>query len=187
MPKKPHVVKKKLQKKKVEPKPTSVKSNLYINYRENEHTSHDDLNHDGPYSGSRESSIDLDVHSLHRNKDNVGGYSSYKSEIAVSKSLLQADRGYLVVVRYRTGGTFSTTNGAFTFIAVFDDEKDALALKKEILEHNKKYNDKRGCSDAKYTLVPVTKNAAYKELYCTWHGYFEHLEEVEIHSLEIRE
>jgi len=69
---------------------------------------------------------------------------------------------HVVAVRYRTGGTFGHTDGEWKVEGYFKKMEDATKLQREIRKDN-----------AKNTISG----------YVYWSGYFEHLEDVEIHTL----
>jgi len=71
---------------------------------------------------------------------------------------------YLVIVRYYDGGTFGRTCGYWKIMLCTTKQKEALKLEKSI-------------RDGSYQ----------KGEYLEWNGYFAGLEDVEIHSLEIKE
>lgn len=97
------------------------------------------------------------------------------------------DTIWLLVVRYRTGGTFSSTSGAWNIEGVFKDESEArknaclieeddAAYRNWLLTHpsyKRKAKDKP--PDDKY------KPKGYK----CWQGHFESLESVEIHNFTV--
>ncbi len=72
---------------------------------------------------------------------------------------------YLVVVRYETGNTFGRSYGHAQPIACYADMKSAEKMAKLI-------------SDDKYTQTEDFP-------YCNWRGYFERLEDVEIHKMTV--
>jgi hypothetical protein len=140
---------------------------LYIDYDATERIISDDYGKNGPYTGYRESEKDLTVNALRRKA--VGPFDD---SIEVDKLVLCVEIAWLVVVRYRTGSTFGHTSGEYAFIAVFDNRRAAKSLADEIQQDYK--NSK--C----YELCPKIKNPAYNTISCSWKGYFERLENIEI-------
>ena len=146
---------------------------LYIDFESRSTTISDDYGCNGPYTGFRETETTIDVNGLLRESEETFGET-----VDVSDETYKADAGWLVVVRYSTGGTFSREHGRYEFVAVFNNVREAKALAKEI----QKDND----SSKKFSFTPQTKNVAYNEIHCSWKGYFERLENVEVLGLEIQ-
>ena len=69
---------------------------------------------------------------------------------------------YVVIVRYGTGCTFSHCDGCWQKIGIYKTSKEAYKVKKSI--NNGKY-------------------VGYKN----WEGYFESLQDVEIHTMTVEE
>lgn len=69
---------------------------------------------------------------------------------------------YLVCVRYSSGDTFGQSYGHIHFEGVYKDKNQALAIQESI-------------ENGKYT----------KSTYLPWKGYFERLEDVEVHSFAL--
>lgn len=151
---------------------------LYIDFTATEDVDEDTYGDDGPYTGYRETSTSIDVRSLHRTP-----VETFGEDVAVDAKTFNAKEGYLVVVRYSTGSTFGRENGKYLFVAVFADRDDADALAAEI----EKDNDNSSRKD-KWTFNPKTPNVAYAKdgIHCSWKGYFERLERVDVESLRIK-
>lgn len=146
---------------------------LHINYDANSHTDSDNDEGDGsPYSGYRSTYIDLTVHGLTRSSK-----ESFGDSLDVDDKVYAGDEGWLVVVRYSTGSTFSKESGAYKFIAVFQRRAAAQTLADEI---KKDYRESKN-----FKFLPKTKNPAYDVIYCSWKGYFERLEQVQVLGLGI--
>lgn len=108
---------------------------------------------------------------------------------------------YLVVVRYITGGTFGSTNGAWKIIKLCETHKEALRLKEYIEYDDKIYKNKESwfekvkLKDEREEKFPdifqkvfygeKTKGDSYNLIYKCWRGYFESLQDVEIHRMEV--
>jgi hypothetical protein len=82
----------------------------------------------------------------------------------------------LVVARYYTGDTFGTTNGNWRVIAVVKTTEEALKVQEAI-----KKSVKSDCYEIKVPEVFLNHST------CDWNGYFEGLEDVELHRMEIQE
>lgn len=84
----------------------------------------------------------------------------------VEDDVFNAERVFLVIPRYYSGGTFGRTCGYWCVEGVFKTPEEAEALAKAI--RGKDYKSK-------------TRD------YLPWVGYFEGLEDVEIHSFPIKD
>jgi len=73
---------------------------------------------------------------------------------------------YAVIVRYTTGDTFGTTHGAWEAAKIVTNKQDAEKIKKDIEKETGDYDSK-------------------KKGYHAWKGYFESLESVVIHKLDV--
>lgn len=110
------------------------------------------------------SDIIMTVEFLGVTREKPDGFFPCES-MEVSDEIYDAERIYLVIPRYYSGGTFGRTCGYWCVEGVFKTPEEAEALAKAI--RGKNYNSKsRG--------------------YLPWVGYFEGLEDVEIHSFPIR-
>lgn len=156
-----------------------VECSLFVDFDTSAHQgmNHVDSTPGESYSGFDHNVIELTVNRLCRKTPEPFG-----EELVVSEKVYESEEAYLVVVRYTTGGTFGQSEGEYRFIGVFKTRKEATALSKEI---QKAYDDYKRNNSGKYSFVPETENPNYKEIYCSWHGYFEHLDRIEIHSLGI--
>jgi hypothetical protein len=85
----------------------------------------------------------------------------YDSIDLPNDDMLKLDKLYLVVVRYGTGSTFGHTTGAWQVIGVAPTYKIA-----QLMEEEERKPSKPG-------------------QYKCWEGYFESLEDIEIHTLEL--
>lgn len=82
---------------------------------------------------------------------------------------------FVVIVRYGSGCTFSSSSGNWTFFDVYETAEEALAAKDFIY---KDYKDNPRSFENKSHKYPYTG---------TWKGYFESLEDVEIHACELKD
>jgi hypothetical protein len=151
---------------------------LYVDFTATEDVEEDTYGDDGPYTGYRETSTSIDIHSLSRES-----VETFGEDVEVDDKTFTAKEGYLVVVRYSTGSTFGRERGKYLFIAVFDDLDDAESLAAEI-----KKDSAAGNRNDKWTFIPKTPNVAYAKdgIHCSWKGYFERLESVDVESLRIK-
>ena len=151
---------------------------LYIDFTATEDVGEDTYGDNGPYTGYRETHTSIDVRSLHREP-----VETFGEDVDVDAKTFNAKEGYLVIVRYSTGSTFGHETGKYLFVAVFTDRDDADALAAEIEKDNKNSRNKD-----KWTFNPKTPNVAYTEggIHCSWKGYFERLESVDVESLRIK-
>lgn len=81
------------------------------------------------------------------------------------------DNAYLVVARYFSGGTFGRTCGYWQVVGLTETGEEALALKGKIESEYRKY-----CESG---------SKPYKGEWQSWYGYFEGLEDVEIHFMPV--
>ena len=153
---------------------------LYIDYDAESVVIEDTQGENGPNTGHCETETSLSVKGLYRSSPETIG-----TDIRVSDDCFDVKIGYLVVVRYSTGSTNGSERGAYKFVAVFSDADNAEKLSKEIKKQNKKYGTQR----TGFTFKPKTKSPNFDSgiLYCSWNGYFERLQDVEIHSLRIKD
>lgn len=92
----------------------------------------------------------------------------YDSVEVSNPKMLELNTLYLAVVRYGTGDTFGHTNGAWYIVGVAPTYEIAKAMLDE---------------ETKPSGPP--KKGEYQR-YKRWEGYFESLEDTEIHDLDVR-
>lgn len=113
--------------------------------------------------------------------------------IQVEKEL---DTYYLVVVRYRSGNTFGSSSGNWCILELSESYERASRLKEYVEYDDKIYmsNESRwnkSLKDEREELYPDIYGFFYGEKdkwagpYKSWQGYFERLEDVEIHKMEV--
>lgn len=90
----------------------------------------------------------------------------YDSVEINNPKLLKLDKLFLAVVRYSTGDTFGHTSGEFYIVGVAPTYKIAQAMLDE---------------ETKPSPIPKSGMRHYKR----WEGYFESLEDTEIHELSL--
>lgn len=81
-------------------------------------------------------------------------------EIEVTKDLLSAEKLYMLVVLYQSGGTFGCSHGNWKVLGLFQTIEEAEAEQKKVSSPDFK---------------------GYKP----WEGYFERLESFDIHALSV--
>lgn len=112
---------------------------------------------DERWSNRSDEHITLDVKRVYKTEPE---HLFFKDSIEVDPKVLESQFVYLVVVRYKTGDTFGSSYGNFHFYSV-------RATKEEAEQDRMDINAPRGVKDS----------------YRPWEGYFERLEEVEIHPM----
>lgn len=83
---------------------------------------------------------------------------------------------YAVIARYSSGDTFGRDDGRVAVMDVFDNNEDAAALT-EALEDSVR--------DKSQAVVDFELNHNGRDYYLPWVGYFEHLENVDVHPLRV--
>jgi hypothetical protein len=83
---------------------------------------------------------------------------------------------YAVIARYSTGDTFGHDDGRVQVMDVFDNNEAAAALT-VALECSERDKDQ--------TVVDFELKHGGREYYLPWVGYFEHLENVDVHPLRV--
>jgi hypothetical protein len=146
---------------------------LYVNY--NERRTGGEAQDKGPWASRSPEYIDLKVRHLYTQKDD------YAEEVKAFFEPKHGEDGYLVTVRYQTGSTFGTTHGKFTFVACYDTYDMARDLAREIQQH---YDTGKNRKES-YSFTPKTPYDG--SLWCSWIGYFERLEDIEVDSYIIRQ
>lgn len=112
---------------------------------------------DEQWSDRADEHITLEVKRLYKTEPE---HLFFKDSLEVEPKVLESQFVYLVVVRYKTGDTFGSSYGNFHFYSV-------RATKEEAAQDQKDIN------------APRKDNNSYRP----WDGYFERLEEVEIHPM----
>lgn len=118
-----------------------------------------------PYSDRTPKYISTVFHGLVRGHGS--GFFPCGEEISVSEEQYNAPQLYLVIVRHTDGDSFGTSYGLHYVAGVYTKASEARELARKInsgefLEEN-------------------------KDKYFPWGGYFERLEEVEIHCFKVRD
>jgi hypothetical protein len=145
--------------------------NLFIEFTAREEIIRENRGNDNKHDGYREAKIHLTVQGLHRKSGEPFGES-----LDVDDSVYSSSEGWLVVVRYRTGSTFGTKSGCYSFIAIFKNRAAAQTLADEI--------EKDNVQSKKFTFLPKIKNPSYDEIFCDWKD-FDRMEFVDVIGLDI--
>lgn len=105
------------------------------------------------------------------------------------------EKHYLVVVRYETGNSFGTSHGNYTIIKLCDNYEYASRIKEYIQYDNEVYYANENqfsekIKDERKEKFPDIYGMFYNEgnsdlMYKKWLGYFEKLEDVEIHEMKV--
>ena len=137
---------------------------LYMSYEQSERIVEDTYGEDGPYTGYTESEMEFSPLGLHKSRPNVFLVEELKPDFDISN----LRKVWLVIVRYTDGGTFGTTSGNWVVKGVFksSDLAKASALAKSIKDD---------------TYVPAEKYG-----YMEWKGFFNKLDDVELHHMELK-
>jgi len=86
------------------------------------------------------------------------------------------DLVYAVIARYSAGDTFGRDTGRVQVMDVFDNNEDAAALT-EALEGSE--------HDKSQAVVDFELKHGGRDYYLPWVGYFERLENVDVHPLRV--
>lgn len=87
-------------------------------------------------------------------------------EVDVPFEVKKGDTVYVVYVRYKTGGTFGSTLGAWEIVKVFNNLDEAESLERSIIDGS--YEKQKG-------------------IYVPWRGYFERFERCDIQYMTVEE
>jgi len=101
------------------------------------------------------------------------GFWASAGYFKVSDEVFNSDQVYLVIVRYRDGGSFGSTTGNWHIQQAFTNPEDAKALATSI--RNRSYEKEMDRKHGQYVH------------YMPWVGYFCGLEGVEIHCFKIKD
>jgi hypothetical protein len=114
---------------------------------------------DDRWSDRSDTHVTLEVKHLYKSEPK---HLFFKDSLDVEPKVLEAQFVYLVVVRYKTGDTFGSSYGNFHFYSVRATQEEALEDK-----------------------VAIESPRGEKDHYRPWDGYFERLEDVEIHTMPL--
>jgi hypothetical protein len=108
--------------------------------------------------------------------------------VSCSDAVKKGDDIFLLVVRYQTGGTFGLTHGCWEIIGAYKTEDEAKKLGAIIEEDDrisKLYERENRFKTIKLEPPPVRQYNGSNRGYLPWVGYFERLEDVEIHRMTV--
>ena len=103
-------------------------------------------------------------------------------DLAIDFEVKPNDIVYLVTVQYSSGDSFGNSRGNISYIGVWLTKEKAELAKTTILSHYEAYKDDR--KQPELTLISET-GIEWKDGFPSWLGYFEHIEQVEVHTLEV--
>jgi hypothetical protein len=152
-----------MSKKKVQEPAKEVKEpkRLYIEYNRSEYGG-EAIDPSDRWSNRTVTVITVDFIRLHREQPKNRFF--YDSIEVLNEDLIKLDKLYLAVVRYSTGDTFGRTEGEWDIVGVAPTYKIAEVMLEE--------------------AIKPAKPGDYKN-YKPWEGYFERLEDTEIHTMEV--
>ena len=134
--------------------------NLFINYDSSGHGG--EATSDDPYSSRTPSYTTVKFNQLHRTQP----YNKFfYDQVEVTDSAFDKDHLYLAVVRYSDGDTFGTNHGKWYIIGAYETYKEAE-------------------DQLKAESEPSLENKGRRS-YKPWEGYFNSLEDTEIHVLHV--
>lgn len=85
---------------------------------------------------------------------------------------------YLLAVYYDTGDSFGTDGNRIDMIDLYDDIELAMESKRRILENNK--------NEEGYSVTILNPLGKEYMISASWKGYFENLNDVEIHRVKMK-
>lgn len=128
---------------------------VYIEYT-SDSSGGDSIDPSDRWSDRTDQHVTLEVKNLFKTEPQ---HLFFKDSIEVDPKILEQTHAFLVVVRYQTGDTFGTSHGNFHFHGIYATQEEAEEAAKECRK-------------------PATAGT-----YRIWDGYFERLEDVEIHGM----
>lgn len=137
---------------------------LYVEYKESRTGG---LAHNPEDQWSSHEDVDVNVKFIRLHREAPKHIFFYDSVEVSHKKMLELDKLFLAVVRYGTGDTFGHTNGAWYIVGVAPTYQIAKAMLEE---------------ETKPSAAP--KKGEWQR-YKRWEGYFESLEDTEIHELSV--
>lgn len=156
---------------------------LYIRYEETS-TGGDRLSCE-PYSDREPEYRTFEILGAYRNGEADIG----TDEFTVNFDLTKVSRVFAVVVRYSTGDTFGHSYGHHYFEGIYKSEDEAIKIAESIKAYDR-YNDKNRKDKSEYWQYKELKKLSSKPcdyVYLPWAGYFERLEDVELHELSLQD
>lgn len=175
------------KKKSVAGKPACI--NARVKYIERVAVIEDTLGKDGPYTGRRETITDYRIEGLIEDNDEYGFGCEIIPLVSEHKELREGKNHYLLYATYDSGDSFSrNSNGRIEFVAVFTDRDLAEENLQRLKDHHQAVDDwKRPSGKLKNVSPYMTTILNHKRqdvtIYVPWHGYFEHLRELDIKTV----
>ena len=121
------------------------------------------------------------------------------TDLEVGFELEEGRTYYLLYALYSTGDSFHHESGVIEYIGLYQDEKVAKENQGRLKKHNdveekltdrwdppsKAVRNKLAKNHNSYSCSLVTENGQEYLLHVPWHGYFEHLEGVDIQPVSL--
>jgi hypothetical protein len=133
---------------------------LYFTYDESS-TGGEPINPEERWTDYTDANVYFAPRAIFANRDDSGMFAHGLVSEEIFGEFERGDIGHLLIVRYSTGDTFSHTNGYWKIIGFYKDAKEAIATRDKI-------------EDDSY------------EGHKPWFGYFESLENIELHTLVVQ-
>lgn len=106
-------------------------------------------------------------------RNSGSGFWACGDSFEVSQQVFQAEKVFLVIVRYYDGGTFGRTTGLWRIQEAFTTGAEALLFAEKI-------------RSGEYEKECEEKSGRYNHYLC-WTGYFAGLEDVEVHCFSVKD
>jgi hypothetical protein len=146
------------------------KNVLYISIKESRGPTDYDYGDAPTYENYSRDSISISVdEKAYLKRDSCQDYWTEEVEINFEPKVGQ--KVFMIVPRYTSGGTFGQTSGYYQIFGVYSTEKAAESMREFLYLEN---------SSSKEGLMGTG-------MYRAWMGYFESLENIELHYLTVYE
>ncbi len=99
-------------------------------------------------------------------------------DLLIPYPIVKGKTYYLVVATYSTGDSFSHHTGRYEIIDMYSSAERAEIAKRSIED------DYRANPD-EYSVTFINCKGAPQKIHCSWKGYFESLESVEVTSVQL--
>lgn len=132
-------------------------------------------NNDGDEGGGRwsyQGSYSAWLESVTASVARKNGYFTYAETFEVPFQPIPGTAVFVVTAKYQTGGTFGHEE-RYIPVAVFNDPNKAFALSRLIESNNREFPNS-------YEQIEFEGYSIYSG---TWKGYFEHLIDVDVHTV----
>lgn len=121
------------------------------------------------YEHSWEAEKDLNVLGVYKDRKHCRSWEVEEMNVLDSEI---GDTLFIVVVRYSDGDTFGHSTGNFDFVQIVKTAEQAVKLRGFIAAN-------------KYKKYMCLGKGQRREVHLSWTGYFNSLESIEIHKLEL--